>query len=90
MCAPAENLVCGLTNPVLSNITFFGKPASATLYSISNCTISSSDEKVSLLKSTQPFHSFHVDFPIIALTATSFPNPNDKRIGSLFTDVYRV
>ena len=82
MCAPAVILVCGLTNSVSSNITFFVRPASTNLYSISNCTIISSDVKVSLIKSTHPFHSFNVGFPIIAFTATSFPNPNDN-VGKL-------
>ena len=61
--------------------------ASAILYFMSKDNLNSLDVNVSVEKSKHPFHSFIVGLPMIALTETSFPKPNDKRIGRLSTEV---
>ena len=77
----------GQTKPVLSNTTDPGSPESAILYSMSKESLRASDVNISEAKSIQPFQALKVGLPIMALTATSLPNPNDQVIGCLSTEV---
>ena len=79
--APICPDVLGRTNPVLSKTTDLGRPESAILYSMSKDNLRASDVNVFDAKSIHPFQAFRVGLPIIALTATSLPKPNDKVMG---------